>query len=68
MASLGDNTPHSVTVCAFEDSVDSVQFRWLQTSRYTTDLPVKDAWTLDNVLITYQDGRSENSVLFDSLK
>ena len=68
VASFGDNTPRSVTVCAFEDSVDSVQFRWLQTIISTGNHQVLDAWTLDNVLITYQDGRNETSVLFDSSK
>ena len=70
VASLGDNTPRSVTICAFEDSVDSVQFRWLQTfvSRENQLSSVSDAWTLDNVLITYQDGRNGTSVLFDSSK
>ena len=68
VASLGDNTLHSVTVCDFEDSMDSVQFRWLQTSEYFTDLLVRDAWTLDNVFITYQDERNETFVLFDSSK
>ena len=64
----GVNTQHSVTVCDFEDSVDSVQFRWLQTGRIITNLPVKDAWTLDNVLITYQDEDNEYFVLFDGSK
>ena len=64
----GVNTWHSVTVCDFEDSVDSVQFRWLQTGRILTDLPVKDAWTLDNVLITYQDRKNGTFVLFDGSK
>ena len=64
-ASHGDNTLHSVTICNFEDSVDSVQFRWLQTCTLLTDMPVRDAWTLDNVVITYQN---EAFVLFDGSK
>ena len=68
VASRGDNTLHSVTVCDFEDSVDSVQFRWLQTCTILTDTPVKDAWTLDNVLITYQNGKNEAFVLLDVSK
>ena len=70
VASRGDNTLRSVTVCAFEDSVDSVQFRWLQTSQFFTKInkPVKDVWILNKVLITYQNGKNETSVLFDSSK
>ena len=49
------NTLHSVTVCDFEDSVDSVQFRWLQTCALHTINPVRDEWSLDYVLITFQD-------------
>ena len=67
--SRGANTQHSVTICDFEDSVDSVQFRWLQTCRFYTSLQVtSDAWTLDNVLITYQDGKSGSFALFDGSK
>ena len=29
-ADYGSTTRHSVTICDFEDPVDSVQFRWLQ--------------------------------------
>ena len=48
--------------------MDSVQFRWLQTCRFFTNKAVKDAWTLDNVLITYQDGKNGSFVLFDGSK
>ena len=64
----GVNTRYSVTVCDFEDSVDSVQFRWLETGRILTESPVRDAWNLDNVLITYQDEDNEYFVLFDGSK
>ena len=67
-ASRGDNTLHSVTVCDFEDSVNSVQFRWLQTYRSRHNPKTVDAWTLDNVLITYQDEDNEYFVLFDGSK
>ena len=66
--SRGANTQHSVTICDFEDSVDSVQFRWLQTCIFNTNEQVRDAWTLDNVLITYQDGKNGSFVLFDGSK
>ena len=66
--SHGANTRHSVTICDFEDSVHSVQFRWLQTCRFNTNEQVRDAWTLDNVLITYQDGKNGSFVLFDGSK
>ena len=66
--SLGANTRHSVTICDFEDSVDSVQFRWLQTCAFKNNQQVRDAWTLDNVLITYQDGKNRSFVLFDGSK
>ena len=66
--SRGANTRHSVTICDFEDSVDSIQFRWLQTCTFRSDDPVRDAWTLDNVLITYQDGKNGSFVLFDGSK
>ena len=68
VASFGNNTLHSVTVCDFEDSVDSVQFRWLQTCAFYATMPVRDAWTLDDVLITYQNGKNEAFVLFDGSK
>ena len=64
----GDNTQHSVTICDFEESVDSIQFRWLQTCTFFTNKTVRDAWTLDNVLITYQDGKNRPFVLFDGSK
>ena len=66
--SRGANTQHSVTICDFEDSVDSIQFRWLQTCAFRTNEQVIDAWTLDNVLITYQDGKNGSFVLFDGSK
>ena len=66
--SRGANTQHSVTICDFEYSVDSVQFRWLQTCTFQTIKQVTDAWTLDNVLITYQDGKKESFLLFDGSK
>ena len=56
------------TICGFENSVDSVQFRWLQTCRFDTDMPVRDAWTLEDVLITFQDGENVSFVMFDSSK
>ena len=64
VSSRGNNTRHSVTICDFEESVDFVQFRWLQTCNEA----VGDAWTLDNVLITYQDGKKGSFVLFDGSK
>ena len=64
----GVNTRYSVTICDFEDSVDSVQFRWLETRRILTQSPVRDAWNLENVLITYQDEDNEYFVLFDGSK
>ena len=66
--SLGVNTRHSVTICDFEDSVESVQFRWLQTCTFLSNETVRDAWTLNNVLITYQDGKNGSFVLFDGSK
>ena len=70
VASLDANTQYSVTICDFKDSVDSIQFRWLQTSTviFPSLFSVGDAWTLDNVLITYQDGKDGSFVLFDGLK
>ena len=72
VASRGINTQHSVTICNVEDSVDSVQFRWLQTCRFTTiigiDNIMRDAWNLGNVLITHQDGKDGSFVLFDGSK
>lgn len=65
MATLGSNT---VTVCDFKDSVDSVQFRWLQTCEFDTRVAVRDEWTLDSVLITYQDGKNGSIVLFEGSK
>ena len=69
MASYGDYSTHSVTVCDV-NSEKSVQFRWLQTSllHIISSEPVRDAWTLDNVLITYQNGQNETFVLFDGSK
>ena len=68
----GVNTQHSVTICNFEDSVDSVQFRWLQTCRFRTTIGIdnimRDEWNLGNVLITYQDGKDGSFVLFDGSK
>ena len=63
-----NNALYSVTVCDFEDSVDSVQFRWLQTCELYANNPIRDAWTLDNALITYQDEDNEYFVLFDGSK
>ena len=68
VSSRGDNTQHSVTICDFEESVNFVQFRWLQTCSFFPSLPVRDAWTLDNVLIIYQDGKNGSFVLFDGSK
>ena len=68
VASHGDNTLHRVTVCDFEDSAYFVQFRWLQTSKLNTDKTVKDPWTLDSVLITFQDEEYETYLIFDGSK
>ena len=60
----------SVTICDFEDPVDSVQFRWLQTCAFITNAQVRDSWTLDSVRvsITYQDGKNGTFVLFNGSK
>ena len=70
MASLDANTQYSVTICDFKDSVDSIQFRWLQTSTvfFPSFFSVRDAWTLGNVFITYEDGKDAAFVLFDGSK
>ena len=65
--SPNENAQHSVTVCDFEDSEYSVQFRWLQTCR-CIQMGVRDAWNLENVLITYQDRENGTFVLFDGSK
>ena len=65
--SPNENAQHSVTVCDFEDSDYSVQFRWLQTCR-TIQMGTRDAWNLENVLITYQDRENGTFVLFDGSK
>ena len=65
--SPNENAQHSVTVCDFEDSEYSVQFRWLQTCR-CIQMGARDAWNLENVLITYQDRENGTFVLFDGSK
>ena len=57
----------SLRICDFMLS-GAVQFRWLQTSRFKnsiTEPGVKDAWSLDDIEISYQDESGQRSVLLE---
>lgn len=57
----------SVRVCNFvADPLNSVQFRWLQTSIINIDGDMKDVWALDYVHISYHDqDQNINAVLLE---
>lgn len=57
---------YSVQVCDFAFPLNSTQFRWLQTSKISETSKVKDAWTLDNVHISFYDGNVSVDLLQDS--
>ena len=67
---LVDSTvDYSVQLCGFAMVVNSVQFRWLQTSTIvpqgSTPL-VRDTWALDNIRISYHEDNSSVVLLQDS--
>ena len=62
----------SICLCGFNIS-DSVQFRWLQTSRFTkSNLIPRDLWILDDIIINFVTEELEEINLlkesFDSLE
>ena len=60
------NTGISLELCNFEDDFETIQFRWLQTSRFRGDLVhPKDVWSLDNVNISFIDSRGEETILLE---
>ena len=54
----------SVQVCDFTHQVNSIQFRWLQTSIINDQNRLTDIWTLEAVNISYHDINS-NTLLLD---
>ena len=53
---------YSVQLCDFlAPSVDSVQFRWLQTSRINIDGELRDVWSLEYVYIIYHHHHQDDN-------
>ena len=71
---LGDKSVQNVNVslelCDFEREPESIQFRWLQTSRFVGRNELRDLWGLDDLWISYVEESGEERVLlsdsFDS--
>ena len=57
---------YSVQVCDFAVPVNSIQFRWLQTSRIGNSSTVNDAWVLDNVHVSHHNNNVSVTLLQDS--
>lgn len=67
MFSVGTRTHYSAQVCDFDRQLDSVQLRWLQTSRFDDRNIAKDVWSIDDVQISYEPELGmEISLLEDS--
>ena len=49
------------------NSSDSIQFRWMQTSRFNTD-KLRDLWTLDNIGINFVSGGISTGLLHDNFE
>ena len=60
---LEQNFPYHYTlrVCG---TTDTVQLRWLQTVFINDDKP-RDVWSLDDIVISYQNGEGMGSILFE---
>ena len=57
----------SLVLCDFEREPESVQFRWLQTSRFAASNRIRDVWGLDDLQISYvQESGEEALLLSDS--
>ena len=56
---------YSVQVCDFTVPVNSIQFRWLQTSRIGNSSTVNDAWVLDNVHVSHHHNNVSVTLLQD---
>ena len=52
-----------VQICNFSLN-DSLQFRWLQTSAFTSG-GIKDVWFMDNITITLVQPSSRNNLLVE---
>ena len=53
----------SIDICKFNAS--NIQFRWLQTSRFTSGSTPKDLWSLDNINISYVRANGEKIYLIE---
>ena len=62
LSSPGSIYEYSVQVCDFTRTINSIQFRWLQTS---SKHKLKDIWTLEAVNISYHDISSNILLLLD---
>ena len=58
---------YSVQVCDFTVPVNSIQFRWLQTSRIgnSSTAKVNDPWALDNVHVSHHNNNVSVTLLQD---
>lgn len=45
---------YSVIVCDFDQQVNVVEFRWLQSGRVDDSGQLRDIWSIDDVLVTYE--------------
>ena len=62
---VGSRTRYSVQICDFNDGLDSVQFRWLHTSRFDDRDLFKDVWSLDDILVTYEPEEGVETILLE---
>ena len=66
IVSVGNKNSFSLQVCDFgeDNSLNSIQLRWLQTSQFRG--PSKDLWSIDDVQVTLIEPESgTNTVLLE---
>lgn len=63
--SVGNRSRYSVQVCGFEEALDSIQFRWLQTDKFNDRNIVKDIWSIDDVMVSYEPEEGVRIILLE---
>lgn len=63
--SVGNRSQYSVQVCGFEEALGSVQFRWLQTDKFNGRNIVKDVWSVDDIVVSYEPEEGVKIILLE---
>lgn len=65
MSPIGDGTEFSVQVCDFDQQLDFIQLRWLQTSKFNDREIAKDVWSVDDIRVDYEPEEGKEACLLE---